>query len=307
MSTNPTSAFLLSTLLHGSIALLMFLAAFFGGDSKKEEPKIIELVAGEGDNFAANVAAALGTPGIKLTMPDPLPPAPAPLPVEVAPPAPQPPAPPVIEKSPITPAPEPPAPKPTPAKKPVVAPTPPAPGQVPDFAKQVKIAAARRAARLEAQYKKQLEAERQRQAKAEAAAKAAAAQQAKVKHIDAEGISKGVMGGSTENTTGGAKGKALTREETDLMASYTAYLKARVKENHEKPTGLSDRLTATVAFFVAADGSISRPRILKSSRSSEFDKSVIDAIRRTESIGKRPDGRSEEFSLDFTMRDEDAN
>jgi len=90
------------------------------------------------------------------------------------------------------------------------------------------------------------------------------------------------------------------------MDSYFAFLKARLKENHEKPPGLSDTLTATVAFFVAADGTISRARIVKSSKSAEFDRSVLDAIRRTEPIGKRHDGRSEEVTLEFKMRDEDT-
>ena len=298
---------MLSALFHGAIAVLVLLLAYLANEQRVETPKIIELVAGDGDNFAANVAAALGTPGgIKLTLPElpPPAPAPAPAPVEVAPPPPAPAPAPVAEKSPITPAPEPKAP---PAKKPVTTATPPPADKVPNFAQQVKRVAAQRAARLEAQYKKQLEAERLRQLKAEQAAKAAAAQQAKVKRIDAEGIKSGLVGGSTENKTGGAKGRALTREETDLMDSYYAYLKARVKENHEKPDGLSDTLVTTVAFFVAADGKISRSRVVESSRSSEFDKSVLDAIRRTESIGKRPDGRSEEVSLRFTMRDDDTN
>lgn len=307
MTARSPSAFLLSALFHGAIAVLLLLMAYVANEQRVEKPKVIELIAGDGDNFAATVAAALGTPGgIKVTLPEPPPPAPvpapAPTPVEVAtaPPAPAP----VAEKSPITPAPEPKAP---PAKKPVTTATPPPTDRVPNFAQQVKQQAARRAARLEAQYKKQLEAERQRQLKAEQAAKAAAAQQAKGKRIDAEGIKNGVLGGSTENKAGGQKGTALTREETDLMDTYYAYLKARVKENHEKPSGLSDTLVVKVAFFIAADGSISRARVVKSSRSSEFDKSVIDAIRRTESIGKRPDGRSEEVQLDFTMKDEDSN
>jgi colicin import membrane protein len=302
MSDRTRNAFILSALMHAVIVALIFLGGYVAMEPVKDQAKIFELVAGPGNNYAATVAAALGTPdGIKVSIPDP--PKPAPPVVEPVPPAPEP--------SPIVAAPieEPPPPKPIPAPAPV--PKPPAPTtpsatapakpeKAPDFAADVKRIATKRATRLEAQYKQKLAAEALRRQKAEEAA-------AKIKHIDAAGIRQGVIGGSQENKVGGAGGKALTREEMDLNESYFALLKARLKENHEKPPGVSDTLTATVAFFVSADGAISRPRIVKSSRNAEFDRSVMDAIRKTESIGKRPDGKGDEVKLDFKMRDEDAN
>jgi colicin import membrane protein len=121
-----------------------------------------------------------------------------------------------------------------------------------------------------------------------------------------QGIREGVIGGSPKNTKGGAGGKALTAEEGTLMERYFSLLKARLKENHEKPSGLSDALMARVEFYVGADGSISRVRISKSSGSEEFDRSVREAFARTKSIGARPDKKGETVELEFRMREEDG-
>jgi TonB family protein len=291
MTARSPSALMLSAAMHGLIILLLFLLAYAASINRREPNKTFELVAGTGNNYGATTAAALGTPGgIKVSIPEPL----APVPVLKPDPLPE------AEKSPMTIAPEP-LPKTPPMKKtPAPVATSPAAEKPPNFVNDVKRIAAKRAARLETLYHKQLEAEQARRLKAEQAA-------AKVQHIDAEGIKNGVTGASAENKTGGAGGKALTKEDNDLVDSYFALLKARLKENHEKPPGLSDTLVATVAFFVGADGTLSRPRIVKSSRSAEFDRSVLDAIRHTESVGPRPDHKGEEVTLDFKMRDEDAN
>jgi colicin import membrane protein len=90
------------------------------------------------------------------------------------------------------------------------------------------------------------------------------------------------------------------------MERYFSLLKARLKENHEKPSGLSDALMARVEFYVGADGSISRVRISKSSGSEEFDRSVREAFARTKSIGSRPDKKGETVELEFRMREEDG-
>jgi colicin import membrane protein len=139
-----------------------------------------------------------------------------------------------------------------------------------------------------------------------AAEEKAAAAAAKVAHIDAEGIKEGVLGGSTENTTGGAGGRALTREEGSLLDAYFALLKARIKENHVPPEGVSDRLSARVEFFVAADGSVSSVRIVSPSGNSDFDRSVIEAVEHTRSIGPRPDARSEPVTMTIKMSDDES-
>jgi colicin import membrane protein len=274
MNAQTPGAYGKSVMLHGAVVLLVFFFSYAASSSVKDAPKVFELVAGEGDNYAATVAPALGSvEGIKV----PAMPAMAPQPVQpVAPPAPE------AVASPIQAAPEA-VPTPKKAKKPA------------DLVTKLKNAELRRELTLENKYKKAQEA----------AAKKLAQQQAAAKRIDAEGIRNGVIGGSTENKTGGAGGKALTREEGSELEACFALLKDRIKENHEPQEGISDSLSAVVEFMVAADGSVSNVRIKTSSGNSQFDQSVIEACRRTQSIGPRPDGRSETVFMTFKEKDDE--
>ena len=116
MSPNSPGAFMLSATLHGAAVII---ALLFGYVSRSDKPpeKILELVAGEGDNFMATEAPALGSSdGLKSNVP------------KVAAPKPTPPEP-VRQEAPPTP------PTPTP---PVPAPAAPPEKPVPDFAKQVR-------------------------------------------------------------------------------------------------------------------------------------------------------------------------
>jgi colicin import membrane protein len=122
----------------------------------------------------------------------------------------------------------------------------------------------------------------------------------------AEGIRGGVVGGSTDNKTGGAGGKALTREEGHELEAYWAMLKSRLSDNLEKPTDVSDDKKAVVEFYVAANGAISGISILRSSGSDEFDQAVLAAVHRTHPIGPRPDGRGDVEQLTFKMHEDDA-
>ncbi len=270
MRTQAPSAYGLSVLLHGAVILLIFFFSYAASSVPTDAPKVFELVAGAGDNYGATVAPALGSVGgIK---------------VPAVPAAPRQPAA-ALPASPIQPAPE-------------AVPAPAKPKKVPDLVADLKRVETRREQRLEAAYKKAQDAEAKRLAKQQAAAK--------VSHIDAEGIREGVVGGSTANKEGGAGGKALTREEGSLLDAYFALLKARIKENHEPPEGVSDSLEAQVEFLVAANGEISEVRIKTSSGNAEFDRSVVAACERTRSIGARPDGRSETVQMTFKMREDET-
>lgn len=298
-------AFMLSLTLHAVVVAVLLFLSYTVSRGSKEKPKVFELVAGAGDNYMATEAPALGLPaGVKLDLP--APPAPQPQ-IQPAsePPAPQPAAP---EPSPITPAPV--EKKPPTEKKPDAT----APSEVPNFKKQIT----KQIIRAESQAKRDIKREREKEAKItkEAFDKANKAKvkeaantkgsPAKVAKIDAEGIAAGVVGGSTKNKTGGAAGKALVAEDGTQMERYFSQLKIRLKENHEKPSGLSDTLVARVKFYLGADGSISRVRISRSSGSAEFDRSVLDAFSRLRSIGSRPDKKGETVELEFKMREEDS-
>lgn len=298
-------AFMLSLTLHAAVVAVLLFLSYAVSQENKDKPKVFELVAGAGDNYMATEAPALGSPsGVKLDLP--APPAPQP---QIQP-APEPPAPPPAapEPSPIAPAPiekKPPTEKKTDAT---------APSEVPNFKKQIT----KQIIRAESQAKRDIKREREKEAKItkeafdkanKAKAKGAAnakGSPAKVAKIDAEGIAAGVVGGSTKNKTGGAGGKALVAEDGTQMERYFSLLKVRLKENHEKPSGLSDTLVARVEFYVGADGLISRVRISRSSGSAEFDRSVLEAFSRTRSIGSRPDKKGESVELEFKMREEDS-
>jgi TonB family protein len=282
MTARSPSALALSALLHSSVVAAVLLAVFYSRQHASERPVVFELVAGEGSNYAATEAPALGSPGglAKLVIPK-------------TPSAPVPATPKVVEAEPSQPV----------------------PIQVPDFNKTPKRADPRALKKAEALAKAEQEAEKKRLSKAEfdrlhgksATPKTASASTrvANVPRIDAQGIAKGVVGGSTANKTGGAGGKALTRQEQSLLVSYYALLKQRLRDAFQSPPGLSDRLTTVIEMRVLADGTLRGASIAKSSGSDEFDRAVLDAIARVGSIGPKPDGRDEDVKFDFNMRDTD--
>jgi colicin import membrane protein len=269
-------------LIHGLAAALVVFFSYAANRASDDTPKVFELVAGEGQNYAAMEAPALGSAG-GVTLPNP--------PAERAqtPPAAEP------EASPIQAAPEEPA---KPASKPAAKPASKAAKPV-DLLKELKRVQERRERTLEARYQKAKEAEEKRLAQE---AKAAARSQ----RIDAEGIREGVLGGSTSNKEGGAGGKALSREEMNLLDAYFAELKQSIKGNHTPPEGVSDSLAAQVEFMVAVDGSLSHVRIIKSSGNLSFDESVVEACEHTRSVGPRPDGKSDTVKMTFKMQEDES-
>jgi colicin import membrane protein len=275
MSAQSPGAYGLSAVLHGGVIALVLFFSYAATSVVKDEPKVLELVAGAGDNYAATAAPALGSPGgAKLQQPPALRPDPAPTPQPKAE------APPIQSAPETAPAPA----KPAKQAKPV------------DLVADLKRVEARREKRLEAKYQKEREAELKREA--------AAAKADRVAHIDAEGIKAGVLGGSTENKVGGAGGNALTREEGSELEAYFQMLTNRVRENAVPIEGVSDTLEARVEFMLAADGTISHVRILKSSGNSEFDNSALEAVAQTQSIGPRPDGRSDTRTMLYKLHNE---
>lgn len=278
------AAFMTSLALHALVVIILLLFMYSANQQSKDIPKVFELVAGEGTNYMATEAPALGTPdGVKVNVP--------------APPVPKPEAPAKVEPAPVQPEPTPvtPAPptKPVPTK---AIPTKAPPTKTsPSPAKRILTQLANAEQRAKREVAKQ---------RAEDEKRAAAA---KLKHIDAAGIAKGVVGGSTANKEGGAGGRALTSTEGSAMERYESMLIAALRRalEEEKPRGLSESLVASVQFRVDADGTLSAVRIVKSSGSREFDDAVRAAFRRVASIGRRPDGKSEVVELDFKARELD--
>jgi colicin import membrane protein len=308
-ATSP-KAFALSITLHAAIAAALLVLAR-GCSQQIETVKIIELVAGEGDNFGATEAPALGVEGgVKIDLPE------APTP---QPPAPQPSAPePVVVA----------APEPAPPPKATPTPKQPASEPPPSFVKNLKaqVRAATAKAKREiaaaekkrlADEKKRLDAEKKqadaqkktiskeefdRMNKSKASSPAPKAGTTRVAKIDTEGIRKGVVGGSTANKIGGAGGKALKSENDDLLAAYYSMFKQRLRTAFEGPPGLSDSLKVTVEAQSHADGRVTGARVVQGSGSAEFDAAVLDAVRRVQ-MPARPDKKSEQIEFVFTMRE----
>jgi colicin import membrane protein len=123
-----------------------------------------------------------------------------------------------------------------------------------------------------------------------------------VPRINAKGIAEGVVGGSTASKGGGG-GKALTREEQSELNTYISFLVNALREAHEPPPGVNDKLQTEVTFDITASGNILNPRISHSSGNREFDESVLAAFRRVGSIGPVPTGKGDTWKITFRMRE----
>lgn len=303
MTATSPRAFALSASLHAIVVLLLVVGGWATRTRSPDMPTILELVAGEGDNYMATEAPALGDPNsIKLEIPEPAISKVAPNPVQAAP-APEP----VVEKA-----------APTVTK---------APEEIPDFTKMVKNKAAITQIRKEANDKlaqkraeKKARDEAAKREKEEAAKKAkeAAATRTmtkaefdklnktkttgapsktsggtvKVAKIDTKGILAGVQGGSTANKIGGAGGTALTRAEGEAVDLYTALLARKIKDELDERPGVGAGLTVEVEIRILADGTIRGFRILRSSGSGEFDDAVRETFAKLK-MPPRPKGLSE--------------
>lgn len=297
MTARSPSAFLTSAAFHAAIVALVFLLTYGFNPSASETPKIFELVAGEGDNYTATEAPALGSPeGVKLDLPK------APLPkVEPV----------KIEPVPPEPAPVTPAPPVTPPPKPVPqAPVTPAPQPTEKKTPTIKQQILRKIWRADANAKKQAAKEREAEQKRitkeqfdkankDKAAATAKGGQPKVAKIDAKGIAKGVVGGSTANMTGGAGGTALTAPERNAVDAYVSALVQRLKEELDRTPGLDDGLIAEAEFHIMPDGRLTRGQITRSSRNEAFDRAVLRAISAVR-MAPRPKGLEEVQTVPFS-------
>lgn len=310
MPSGSPRAFVLSALLHGAVIAIALLLSYASNRTADEAVKVFELVAGEGNDFMATEAPALGREGgaikVAVNQVQPQPSPPQPTPPQPQPPPPQP-------ESIVQPAPPPtiqpqPAPKAAPAKK--AAP----PKEIPvDKKLKQTIADATRNAKRQiekqqkAEEKKRLEQERiskeqyDRENKNKAKQVASAAKNSTVKKIDVDGIAGGVTGGSSASKKG-AGGKALTNENVDDMAGYYTYFKQELRKLFEPPPGLADSLEVEIEVRNNADGTLSSARVSKTSGVKQFDDSVLDAIRRV-NLPPRPDKKTKTFTFIFTMRE----
>ena len=278
MNARAPTAFLLSLTLHGTVVVAIVVLAFIVQQNTPPPVQVFELVAGPPTDLTATAAPALGTPEGSVDVKIPEPPARAepvkiePAPAEEAPPAAE------IAKPAMRPEAKTTAPAKTPAVK-----TPPA-----KTAPKVSYD----------QFVRQHGKPSTSKASSTGSSRATA-----VPKINAKGIAEGVIGGSA-SSKGGGGGRALTAAQRTELEGYIARLVTALRQNHEKPPGLSDLLSADVEFLIAADGSISRIHIVRTSGNAAFDQSCVEAFRRMGSIGPKPDGKNDTWVLTFRMKDE---
>ena len=170
------------------------------------------------------------------------------------------------------------------------------------MAEQMRWEAIRSESKIKTQIARDKAAEKKRLEQEAKVAKAAAAS---APRVDVEGIVKGVQGGSTANTEGGAGGKALVRSDGPVMEAYFGMLRDRLLKALDKPPGLSDTLVAEAEFRIGADGSIRGAKIISPSGSVEFDRAVLEAYSRVR-MPARPDGKSTVQTARFRTKDLDG-
>lgn len=283
MTADNSRAFFASVLLHGLVlAIALWFSFTVAQEQAKKSPKVIELVAGDGDNFRATEAPLLGVPGgVKIDIPKTTP---TPMVAEAPRPEPVRPEPP----KPVTPKAEPTTTPLTPPTKAQPTPVPPAPTKAPAKERTFMQNIRRQMIIGELKAKKQVQKERADEAKRlskeefdrQQKSKVASAKSPnqKVDKISTEGITGGVVGGSKNNTKGGAGGNALSVAEQDEVASYGAFLNQKLTEELMSVAGLDEGLSAEAEFEILSNGRLTRGRIVRSSRNDRFDSAVRHAI-----------------------------
>ena len=271
MYARSPTAFFLSLLLHGTVVTAIVVMAFVVQQHTPPPVHVFELVAGPPTDLTATAAPALGSPegSVEVKIPE--------LPARAEPVVPEEPAP-LPAKSETT----------RPATRP----------ETKAAATATKAPPLKESRLTRDEYLKKYGPPKPSKAGGSGAPRAAA-----VPKINAKGIAEGVRGGSADSTGGGG-GTALTTAEHSALDGYIARLVAALRQNHEKPPGLSDMLFADVEFLIAADGTISRVQIVRSSGNTDFDLSCIEAFKRMGSVGPKPDGKSDTWVLRFRMKED---
>ena len=282
VNERASPAYLSSVVLHGLVIAIILVLAFVSSQSTPDTAKVMELVAGPGDNYMGTEATKLGSEtGIALNVPKTpvaITPAPEPAPAEVAPAVPAEPMPVAKPAKPVTKLPA------NPMLKSVT---------------KAEIRAESKIKMHDLKVKKDQE-------KAAAAAKKAETYAEFMKNQGASAVApKGRTGGVAAGTTmaDGAGGHALTAEQVDAMAAWKALLRQRWMDGFVPPADFDQKMTAQVTFRVAANGSISDIHVTGSTGGPAFETAVADALRHV-TMPAVPTKRGADFSVEFSLRDQ---
>lgn len=299
-------AFGVSLFIHGTVAATLLFFAFVVSERPPEPVKIFDIVAGEGNDYMAKEAPSGHEAGLaeqgEVAMPtidappNWTPPADAPTPVAPVPPTP------VAAVEPPKAAPE----KPVPNLQKTLSQN--IKRQERKAEKEIKQQRAEDAKREAAEAARQkstsyAEWQKQNANKTNASNKTPSGVSGVGPRLDPGAVKKGVTSANGAGPKDGG-GNALTSDGSGpALDRYLEMMRGQLKNNHEKPGGLSDLLSAEVEFTLNVNGTFSGVRITRSSGNKDFDYSVLEAFGRVRNLGPRPDGKSDRRTLTFKMRD----
>lgn len=154
-------------------------------------------------------------------------------------------------------------------------------------------------ARREAEQKKAEAAKRLAEAEQRKKAEAAeAARLAKLREDNLRRLNEQVSGGGAPDSGGTAA------QSAGPSAGYPGRIKARIKPNIVFTDEVAGNPLATVEVRVAADGTITGRRLVKSSGVPAWDDAVLRAIDKTETLPRDTDGRvPPSMLMEFRPRD----
>jgi TonB family protein len=262
---------MISLTLHAGVVLAIVMLAFVVQHNQRPPVQVFELVAGPPTDLTATEAPALGSPEGEVDV--------------------------KIHEMPVKPEPAAPAVVPVPE---VIAP----PEVVAPPARPETKPAPKTSAKTEPKISYKDFVAKHGPPVASKSTNSGSSRAAKAPQIKTRGIPDGVVGGSSRSHGGGG-GKSLTAAQHSALEAYTSRLVAALRQNHQKPPGLSDLLSADVECLIGADGSISGIHVVRTSGNGAFDQSCLEAFIRIGSIGPTPDGKSGTWTIKFHMVDPD--
>ena len=124
--------------------------------------------------------------------------------------------------------------------------------------------------------------------------------QVEAPRIDTSRISRelqSVMSSSTDQELVSRLSESDQRE----LERYFARLRAAIERSWNRPSSATTGMTATVRFSLSGQGRISGARVVRSSGSDAFDRSIVEAFERLASFDPPPDSQSYTPSLTFRV------
>jgi len=282
VNERASPAYLSSVVLHGLVIAIIIVLAFVSSQSTPDSAKVMELVAGPGDNYMATEATKLGSEtGIALNVPA--------TPAAVTP---------VAEPTPAEVAPAVPA-EPVPVAKPAKPAT-----KLP--ANPMLKSVTKAEIRAESKIKMHDLKVKKEQEKAAAAAKKAESYAEFMKNQGADAATpKGKPGGVPKGTSqaDGGGGHALTAEQRDALSGWRTMLQKRWMDGFVPPADFNEKMTVEVTFHVSANGTISNIHVSGSTGGPAFDEAVVEALRHV-TMPVFPLRGGDDFVVPFSLRDQ---